>query len=80
MPDALIATEFAGYRIDRRIGRGGMGVVYLATDLTLERSVALKVLAEELAKQPGLPAPLRRRVEARCVAGPSERHPDLRRR
>jgi serine/threonine protein kinase len=53
MPDGLIATEFAGYRIDRRVGRGGMGVVYRATDLALERSVALKVLAEELAKEPG---------------------------
>jgi serine/threonine protein kinase len=53
MPDALISTEFAGYRIDRRIGRGGMGVVYLATDLALERAVALKVLAEDLAKVPG---------------------------
>ena len=53
MSDALISTEFAGYRIDRRIGRGGMGVVYLATDLALDRSVALKVLAEDLAKVPG---------------------------
>jgi serine/threonine protein kinase len=53
MPDALIAKEFAGYRIDSRVGRGGMGVVYRATDLSLERSVALKVLAEDLAKEPG---------------------------
>jgi serine/threonine-protein kinase len=54
--DALIAQEFAGYRIVSRIGRGGMGVVYRAIDLTLERQVALKVLAEELAEDPGFQA------------------------
>jgi hypothetical protein len=32
---------FAGYRVEALIGRGGMGVGYRATDLTLERPVAL---------------------------------------
>src|SRR5918992_3979709 len=73
MPDALIATEFAGYRIDRRIGRGGMGVVYLATDLTLERSVALKVLAEELAKEPGF----QRRFVGESKLAASLDHPNV---
>ncbi len=41
---------FAGYRVDSLIGRGGMGVVYLATDLSLERPVALKLIAPELAE------------------------------
>ena len=39
-----------GYRIEAFIGRGGMAFVYEATDLRLERHVALKVLAPELSQ------------------------------
>jgi ABC-type branched-subunit amino acid transport system substrate-binding protein/streptogramin lyase/predicted Ser/Thr protein kinase len=42
-------TTFAGYRVESLIGRGGMGVVYLARDLRLDRPVALKLIAPELA-------------------------------
>jgi serine/threonine protein kinase len=71
--DALIETEFAGYRIDSRVGRGGMGVVYRATDLSLDRSVALKVLAEELAKDPEF----RRRFVSESKLAASLDHPNV---
>jgi hypothetical protein len=41
-------TVFAGHRIEAVVGRGGMGVVYRATQLDLERTVALKVVAPDL--------------------------------
>lgn len=37
------------FRIEREIGRGGMGIVYLAKQLDLDRDVALKVLSDEMA-------------------------------
>ena len=41
-------AEFAGYRIEELVARGGMGMVYRATDSALERTVALKVIARRL--------------------------------
>ncbi len=47
--DPLLGTVFADrYRIERRLGAGGMGCVYVATQLSMSREVALKVLNPEL--------------------------------
>jgi YVTN family beta-propeller protein len=47
-----VGSQLAGYRLDGVIGRGGMGVVYRATEIALERPVALKLVAPELAGDP----------------------------
>ena len=59
-------TTFGGFRIERTLGHGGMGIVYLATELRLERQVALKVIRSDLAGDEDFRA--RFRSESRTAA------------
>lgn len=69
----LAAALSKRYAIERELGRGGMGIVYLARDLTLDRLVALKVLPSDLAEKPDIRERFLR--EARTAAHLS--HPNI---
>ncbi|MFZ4815588.1 MAG: serine/threonine protein kinase [Phototrophicaceae bacterium] len=67
-PLKIINTAIAGrYRVDRLIGGGGMGIVYLAQDMELKRLVAIKFLLGALVKDPQIINLFKN--EARLVAG-----------
>jgi len=58
-------TEIAGrYRLESRLGYGGMSTVHLALDLRLERRVAVKLLAEHLADEPAFVSRFQREAQA----------------
>lgn len=61
------------YRLERELGRGGMGVVFLATDTALDRRVAIKVVHPELAAHESITR--RFLAEARTIA--RLRHPNI---
>ena len=73
MRDLLQSVLHDRYLIERELGKGGMGAVYLAQDLSLQRSVAIKVLPPELAVRPDLRERFLR--ETRLAAGFS--HPNI---
>jgi hypothetical protein len=50
--DPLIGQKLGGYKLIERVGRGGMGTVYKAEQIDLQRIVALKIISEEHLKNP----------------------------
>jgi serine/threonine-protein kinase len=69
----MIDRIVGNYRIAEKIGEGGMGAVYRAVDLMLEREVALKAIRPELSREPQIVE--RFRAEARSLARVS--HPAI---
>ena len=71
--ELAVGIDFAGCRVEERIGRGGMGVVYRGTDLRLGRPVAIKLIASEYATD----AAVRRRFEREAQLMAAIDHPNV---
>ncbi|HLA77306.1 MAG TPA: protein kinase, partial [Vicinamibacteria bacterium] len=69
----MIGSTLSHYQVTGELSRGGMGVVYRAVDLKLDREVALKVLAPELLSDPEL----RRRFVQEARATAALQHPAI---
>src|SRR5947208_3451483 len=68
-----IGSDFAGYRVEEVAARGGMGVVYRATQLRLGRTVALKLVTPTLARDPSF----RERFRREWMIAASIDHPNV---
>src|SRR5438094_5172941 len=71
-PDIVPGFQLGTYRIEAQLGQGGMGVVYRAFDTKLNRPVAVKFLADDLAD-----AAARRRFQREAQMASSLNHPHI---
>jgi serine/threonine-protein kinase len=71
--EQLAGTRLGNYKVESLLGRGGMGVVYQARQISLDRTVALKILPPSLSSDPSYIKRFRR--EAQAVAKLS--HPNI---
>jgi serine/threonine protein kinase len=78
MAELAPGSQFGSYRIEGIARQGGMGVVYRARQLGLDRSVALKVIAPAFAHDEEFRGRFQARVEARRVDRAPQRHPGVR--
>ena len=61
------------YRIEKQLGEGGMGTVWIATNTVLEKKVALKVMSERFAKVPAAA----QRFHREAIAASKVSHPSI---
>src|SRR5215831_11302292 len=64
--------QFGNYKVERMVGRGGMGEVFRATDTKLNRPVAIKFLSDKLAD-----AAARRRFQSEARMASALNHPNI---
>ena len=69
----MVGRQISHYRIEAQLGEGGMGVVYRAVDLSLDRLVAVKMLTPELARN----ISLRERFQAEAKAQANLNHTNI---
>ena len=68
--DPYVGTIVSGrYRVLRKLGEGGMGIVYLAEHIVIEKKVALKVLSEDFARKADLVARFMQEAKAASRIG-----------